>query len=273
MKGNKRQEMDLRNCGRDCKICRTNVTPHETGQRRHRPSVSLPLRLARAIHWHQGSIFRIISYQRVEPQPQPRRPQSPDRVKPLKQIFCTLCSTVGKTLVNIRHHFRLESGRTLCPLLSNFFWLFFAIAYMTPAKKPTPIAETDPIVIASPKNNIPDAATGSLFSAPIMLRSSVSHSTLSTIQDTDLYVVLLVVRTHQAVVYDIPTAAAPENAIANRSKYRVSSGLDESVRLLACRMGLEAARCAYKLRVRFTARQSSKMIENTTSTGIDSKLL
>jgi hypothetical protein len=40
-----------------------------------------------------------------------------------------------------------------------------------------------------------------------------------------LYVVLLVVRTHHAVVYDIPTAAAPENAIANNKKFRESGGL------------------------------------------------
>lgn len=78
--------------------------------------------------------------------------------------------------------FRLKSGRILCPLLSNFFWLFLATAYMTPAKNPTPIAETDPIVIASPKNNIPDAATGSLFSAPTMLNSSISRQVHSRIQ-------------------------------------------------------------------------------------------
>lgn len=36
---------------------------------------------------------------------------------------------------------------------------------------------------------------------------------------------LLVVRTHQAVVYEIPTAAAPENAMARSKKLRVSRGL------------------------------------------------
>jgi hypothetical protein len=30
---------------------------------------------------------------------------------------------------------------------------------------------------------------------------------------------------HHAVVYEMPTAAAPENAIANRRKVRVSAGL------------------------------------------------
>lgn len=36
---------------------------------------------------------------------------------------------------------------------------------------------------------------------------------------------LLVARIHQAVVYDIPTAAAPEKAIAKSKKFRVSGGL------------------------------------------------
>lgn len=45
---------------------------------------------------------------------------------------------------------------------------------------------------------------------------------------TDLYVVLLVTRTHHAVVYEMPTAAAPEKAIANSRKFRVSSGLSSS---------------------------------------------
>lgn len=40
-----------------------------------------------------------------------------------------------------------------------------------------------------------------------------------------LYVVLLVTRTHQAVVYEMPTAAAPEKAMANRRKLRDSGGL------------------------------------------------
>jgi hypothetical protein len=57
-----------------------------------------------------------------------------------------------------------------CIRLSAFFWLFFATAYTSPAKKPIPIAETEPNVTASPKNNIPEAATGSLFSAPTMLQ-------------------------------------------------------------------------------------------------------
>jgi hypothetical protein len=45
------------------------------------------------------------------------------------------------------------------------------------------------------------------------------------VSDTHLYVVLLVVRIHHAVVYDMPTAAAPENAMANSKKVRVSDGL------------------------------------------------
>ena len=63
-------------------------------------------------------------------------------------------------------------GRTLWPCIrdSIFFWLFLATAYRMPAKKPTPIAETEPGVMESPKKSIPDAATGSLFNAPTMLR-------------------------------------------------------------------------------------------------------
>lgn len=49
------------------------------------------------------------------------------------------------------------------------------------------------------------------------------------VNGTDLYVVLLVVRTHHAVVYDMPTAAAPENPIAKRSTFRVSSGLGKVI--------------------------------------------
>jgi hypothetical protein len=43
--------------------------------------------------------------------------------------------------------------------------------------------------------------------------------------DSHLYVVLLVTRMHHAVVYDMPTAAAPENAMAKRRMPRVSGGL------------------------------------------------
>lgn len=45
---------------------------------------------------------------------------------------------------------------------------------------------------------------------------------------TDLYVVLLVARKHHAVVYEIPTAAAPENPMANKSTLRVPGGLSTS---------------------------------------------
>ena len=60
--------------------------------------------------------------------------------------------------------------------LSAFFWLFFAIAYRTPAKKPTVTADTDPKVIGSPKKIMPDAATGNLFSAPVMLKPRCGQS-------------------------------------------------------------------------------------------------
>lgn len=139
--------------------------------------------------------------------------------------------------MDIFYSFRLDKGiiASACVRLSAFFWLFLATAYTIPAKNPSPIADTDPKVTTSPKNNMPDAATGNLLSAP-----------------TILYVVLLVVRIHHAVVYDMPTAAAPENAMANRRKLRLSSG---------------------KLRIRFSELQFSTKIEKTTRTGIDSKLL
>lgn len=53
--------------------------------------------------------------------------------------------------------------------LSAFDWLFLATAYTIPAKKPVPMAETDPVVTGSPKKTIPDAAIGSLFNAPTIL--------------------------------------------------------------------------------------------------------
>lgn len=55
---------------------------------------------------------------------------------------------------------------------SAFFWLLLATAYTKPAKKPTLTAETDPRVTASPKKIMPEAATGSLFNAPTMLRGN-----------------------------------------------------------------------------------------------------
>ena len=49
-----------------------------------------------------------------------------------------------------------------CFALSILAWFVFAIAYTTPAKPPTPMAETFPRLAGSPKNRIPEAATGSL---------------------------------------------------------------------------------------------------------------
>lgn len=100
---------------------------------------------------------------------------------------------------------------------SAFFWLFFATAYTTPAKKPTETADTEPNVTGSPKKIMPDAATGSLFNAPTMLNDMSIEPELVTVRENAsyLYVVLLVTRIHHAVVYEIPTAAAPENAMAN----------------------------------------------------------
>ncbi|CAG8532459.1 4217_t:CDS:2 [Acaulospora colombiana] len=92
-------------------------------------------------------------------------------------------------------------GITVSPFRarSALAWLFFATAYTIPAKKPNSTAVTEPKLTGSPKKTIPDAATGSLFSAPTILPENV---------------VLVVTRMHQAVEYEIQTAAAPENAMA-----------------------------------------------------------
>ena len=49
---------------------------------------------------------------------------------------------------------------------------------------------------------------------------------------THLYVVLVVVRIHHAVEYEIHTAAAPEKAIASNKKFRVAGGLPRMSDLL-----------------------------------------
>lgn len=83
----------------------------------------------------------------------------------------TPIGTVRVLSVGLLYYFRIVMGIITSGFvaLSAFFWLIFAIAYKTPAKKPTPTAETDPKVTGSPKNIIPDAATGNLLSAPVML--------------------------------------------------------------------------------------------------------
>jgi hypothetical protein len=63
----------------------------------------------------------------------------------------------------------VDDRPTPTAMLFAFAWLFFATAYTTPAKKPTPTADTDPAVTGSPKNIMPEAATGNLFRAPTML--------------------------------------------------------------------------------------------------------
>jgi hypothetical protein len=47
-------------------------------------------------------------------------------------------------------------------------------------------------------------------------------------------VVLVVVRMHHAVEYEIHTAAAPEKAIANNKKFRVAGGLRKLLVLILC---------------------------------------
>ena len=89
-------------------------------------------------------------------------------------------------------------------------------------------------------------------------------------EETYLYVVLLVVRTHHAVVYEMPTAAAPEKAIAINKKFRVAGGLD----ICQCHPEpLSEPIYTYKLRCKFSVPQSSAMMEKTARTGILSKLL
>ena len=88
-----------------------------------------------------------------------------------------------------------------------------------------------------------------------------------------LYVVLLVTRTHHAVVYEMPTAAAPENAIAKSKKFRVSSGLPNIKRVSASDATPTIAYATYKLRTRFAALQSSAISEKIARTGIDRRLL
>ncbi len=61
--------------------------------------------------------------------------------------------------------------------------------------------------------------------------------------------VLLVARMHHAVVYEMPTAAAPENAIANRRKSRVSGGLPKEALMFVYLAGWSGT---YKLRTRFS---------------------
>ena len=69
------------------------------------------------------------------------------------------------------------------------------------------MALVEPRVTASPKKTMPESAKGSLFRAPTML-----------------YVVELVARMHQAVVYEMKTAHAPEKIMAENNDWRVSGG-------------------------------------------------
>ena len=98
-------------------------------------------------------------------------------------------------------------------------------------------------------------------------------------EGTNENVVELVVRTHQAVVYEIKTAAAPEIHIADSRVDLDSAGLrsDQSVEKsrvgsLQTRVG-QRVRETYKFRARFSALQSSTVKEKKTKTGIDNRLL
>lgn len=91
-------------------------------------------------------------------------------------------------------------------------------------------------------------------------------------RDTNLYVVLLVVLTHQAVVYEMKTAAAPDMAIRVRRTLRVAGGL-ECIMLIRYRPFLAAWKKTYKFASRFFSFHCSNKIEKTNRTGIDNKLL
>lgn len=87
-------------------------------------------------------------------------------------------------------------------------------------------------VTGSPKKIMPDAATGSLLSAPTILLgkrvvswSDYEQYTGNPKSNTHLKVVEEVVRKHHAVVYEMKTAAAPETQIAVRSTFFDSGGL------------------------------------------------
>lgn len=73
---------------------------------------------------------------------------------------------------------------------------------------------------------------------------------------------------HHAVVYEMPTAAAPENAMAKRSRPRVSGGLCTREQKQS-----DGGKGTYKFRSKLLDPQSSITKENTSRTGIDSRLL
>jgi hypothetical protein len=67
------------------------------------------------------------------------------------------------------------------------------------------------------------------------------------------------------------TAAAPENAIVKRRKFLLSGGLWGVWKSVIYQRNNENR--LYKLWVKLSEPQSSTMIENTASTGIESRLL
>jgi len=74
-----------------------------------------------------------------------------------------------------------------------------------------------------------------------------------------LYVVELVARMHHAVVYEMKTAAAPENAMAKSRNPRPSAGL-------TCQ-SVSGSLTTHKFWLRLSADQSSSSSEKMTSTG------
>jgi hypothetical protein len=77
-----------------------------------------------------------------------------------------------------------------------------------------------------------------------------------------------VVRTHHAVVYEIPTAAAPEKTIMASRKERLSTGLQSVLATMA-----QQPRATYKFTDKFSQVQFSTRSVATTRTGIERRLL
>lgn len=93
-----------------------------------------------------------------------------------------------------------------------------------------------------------------------------------------------VVRMHQAVVYEMKTAAAPEKHMANNKNERPSAGLQGEKRVsypstVSCctnptlPLSPLLMPLTHKFRFKFSAPQSSTTTEATMSTGMHNKLL
>lgn len=154
----------------------------------------------------------------------------------------------------------------------TFFWLFFATAYNRPAKNPTPTADTDPKVIGSPKKSIPDAATGSLFKAPTILRSSKLATVIKRQRFATLPISCATRHPHTPC-----RSIRDTNCSCSRKgdrEYQEIASLWRTV-VSALRKGwkLIVITMTHKFCVRFSDPQSSNNNEKTARTGMLNKLL